>query len=52
MQKNYTNSLVLVTLYDDKYSKEHYYGSHETINPSGVIAHGPEFEFDTPHNRV
>src|SRR5210317_791692 len=29
--------------YDDKYSKEHYYGSHETINPSGVIAHGPEF---------
>jgi len=38
--------------YDDKYSKEHYYGSHETINPSGVIAHGPEFEFDTPHNRV
>jgi len=38
--------------YDDKYSKEHYYGSHETINPSGVIAHGPEFEFDQPHNRV
>ena len=38
--------------YDDKYSKEHYYGSHETINPSGVIAHGPEFEFDQPHNRA
>lgn len=38
--------------YDDKYTKEHYYGSHETINPSGVIAHGPEFEFDQPHNRA
>ncbi|NDD49141.1 MAG: glutathione S-transferase family protein [Alphaproteobacteria bacterium] len=53
---NYTKELYqfpgISNTYDDKYSKEHYYGSHETINPSGVIAHGPEFEFDTPHNRV
>ncbi len=53
---NYTKELYqfpgISDTYDDKYSKEHYYGSHETINPSGVIAHGPEFEFDQPHNRV
>ena len=53
---NYTKELYqfpgISNTYDDKYSKEHYYGSHETINPSGVIAHGPEFEFDQPHNRV
>ena len=37
--------------YDDEYSKLHYYGSHETINPSGVVASGPIFEFARPHNR-
>ena len=53
---NYTKELYqfpgISDTYDDKYSKEHYYGSHETINPSGVIAHGPEFEFDQHHNRT
>jgi len=53
---NYTKELYqfpgISDTYDDKYSKEHYYGSHETINPSGVIAHGPEFEFDQHHNRA
>ena len=37
--------------YDDEYRKLHYYGSHETINPSGVVASGPIFEFARPHNR-
>ena len=35
--------------YDDEYSKLHYYGSHETINPSGVVASGPIFELSLIH---
>ncbi len=31
--------------------KTHYYGSHHTINPTGVIPIGPELNFNTPHNR-
>lgn len=31
--------------------KRHYYESHETINPTGVVPVGPEFDFETTHNR-
>ena len=31
--------------------KNHYYGSHETINPSGIIPVGPDMHFMEPHNR-
>jgi putative glutathione S-transferase len=31
--------------------KRHYYGSHPTINPSGVIPVGPELDLDEPHGR-
>jgi putative glutathione S-transferase len=31
--------------------KLHYYGSHPTINPSGVVPAGPEIDFSTPHGR-
>jgi len=31
--------------------KQHYYGSHETINPTGVVPVGPELDFDAPHGR-
>ena len=31
--------------------KNHYYGSHETVNPSGVIPLGPDIDFSLPHNR-
>ena len=31
--------------------KEHYYGSHETINPSRVVPLGPVIDFDAPHGR-
>lgn len=31
--------------------KRHYYGSHKTINPTGIIPSGPVLEFDAPHNR-
>ena len=31
--------------------KNHYYASHDTINPTGIIPVGPELDFDSPHNR-
>jgi putative glutathione S-transferase len=31
--------------------KKHYYGSHESINPFGVVPHGPEIDLNKPHNR-
>jgi len=32
--------------------KSHYYASHDTINPSGVIPVGPEIDYTKPHNRA
>lgn len=32
--------------------KNHYYASHETINPSRVIPNGPAIDFTTPHTRA
>ncbi len=31
--------------------KRHYYGSHTSINPSGIVPKGPEIEFTEPHGR-
>ncbi|MCZ4281836.1 glutathione S-transferase family protein [Kiloniella laminariae] len=31
--------------------KAHYYGSHETINPTGIIPEGPEIDYNMPHKR-
>ncbi len=31
--------------------KAHYYGSHETINPTRIVPVGPEIDFDAPHDR-
>lgn len=31
--------------------KEHYYYSHETINPTRIVPVGPELDLDAPHNR-
>lgn len=31
--------------------KDHYYRSHRTINPSGIVPAGPEIDFDEPHGR-
>ena len=33
------------------YIKAHYYGSHDTINPTRIIPVGPDIDFDAPHNR-
>ena len=31
--------------------KQHYYGSHTTVNPAGIVPLGPEIDFYKPHNR-
>lgn len=31
--------------------KRHYYGSHATINPTGIVPKGPELDLDAPHGR-
>ena len=31
--------------------KSHYYGSHLTINPTGIVPLGPEIDFTVPHGR-
>ncbi len=31
--------------------RQHYYGSHTSINPKGIVPIGPEFHPETPHQR-
>ena len=31
--------------------KQHYYGSHETVNPTRIVPLGPTIDFDEPHGR-
>ncbi len=32
--------------------KRHYYGSHPTINPTGIVPKGPILDFTRPHDRA
>ncbi|NKB77172.1 MAG: glutathione S-transferase family protein [Gammaproteobacteria bacterium] len=36
---------------DLEHTKAHYYGSHDTINPTLVVPMGPKLELDQPHDR-
>lgn len=36
---------------DMRHIKEHYYRSHKTINPTGIVPVGPEIDLDAPHGR-
>ncbi len=36
---------------DFRHIKQHYYRSHTTINPTGIVPKGPEFDLDVPHDR-
>lgn len=36
---------------DFEHIKGHYYASHDTINPTGVIPKGPRQDFNRPHDR-
>jgi putative glutathione S-transferase len=31
--------------------KRHYYESHRTINPTGIVPMGPALDFTAPHDR-
>jgi putative glutathione S-transferase len=31
--------------------KRHYYGTHPSINPTGIVPKGPELFYDAPHDR-
>ena len=35
---------------DISYIKKHYYGSHATVNPTGVVPMGPELDYTIPHD--
>ncbi|MBT6096288.1 MAG: glutathione S-transferase family protein [Rhodospirillaceae bacterium] len=36
---------------DIDYIKTHYYGSHRSVNPTGIVPVGPILELDAPHGR-
>jgi len=36
---------------DIDYTKAHYYGSHRSINPKGIVPVGPTLDLDAPHGR-
>ena len=36
---------------DFHHIKTHYYASHRTINPTGVVPLGPDIDYDAPHGR-
>ena len=33
------------------HAKKHYYASHETVNPTGIVPVGPELDLERPHGR-
>ena len=37
---------------DIPYIKQHYYGSHNTINPTGIVPLGQKIDFSRPHMRA
>jgi glutathionyl-hydroquinone reductase len=52
---NYTRDLYQVPgvapTVNMKHIKAHYYGSHKTINPTGIIPLGPDIDYAAPHDR-
>ncbi len=32
--------------------KQHYYASHRSVNPTGIVPRGPEIDFSVPHGRA
>ena len=37
---------------DFHHIKSHYYASHRTINPTGIVPVGPHLDFAAPHGRA
>lgn len=46
----YQHAGVAATVHMD-HIKNHYYASHETVNPSGIVPVGPLLDYDASHNR-
>ena len=42
----------VATSVDFEHIKNHYYGSHTTINPTGIVPRGPLVDFTQPHGRA
>jgi putative glutathione S-transferase len=38
--------------FDAAHVKRHYYESHRTLNPGGIVPRGPAIDFDGPHQRA
>jgi putative glutathione S-transferase len=38
--------------FDPLHVKRHYYESHRTLNPSGIVPVGPAIDFSAPHDRA
>lgn len=51
LRELYQHAGVAQTVHMD-HIKRHYYASHDTVNPSGVVPLGPEMDLDAPHNRA
>jgi putative glutathione S-transferase len=53
---NYTRELYQVPGVSDTVNlvhiKRHYYMSHVSVNPTGIVPKGPEIDFSAPHNRL
>ena len=41
----------IATTVNFKHIKGHYYQSHKTINPTGIVPVGPKIDFEVPHGR-
>ena len=37
--------------FDVDATKLHYYGSHDTVNPTGIVPLGPQIDYTAPHGR-
>jgi len=38
--------------FNAEHTKRHYYESHRTLNPGGIVPVGPTVDFDAPHDRA
>ncbi|MEJ2174349.1 MAG: glutathione S-transferase family protein, partial [bacterium] len=51
----YTRDVVqtpgVMATFDAEHAKRHYYESHRTLNPSGIVPLGPQIDFSLPHGR-
>ena len=46
-----TSSPGIADTVDFHHIKQHYYGSHATVNPTGIVPLGPLLDWDLPHGR-